>query len=81
MVSQLLTRVEKLEARVAPSGGILRCWSVVCDQGDEEAGEVLAHSHGFDPDDDSHLLMLHSIVTPDVQHAAPRAAYVLGANS
>lgn len=77
MVNPLLTRVGKLEAKVTPPETALCCWRVVCDEGDEVAGEALARSRGYDPDNDGHLLMLHSIVTPAVQRAESRPPYLI----
>lgn len=62
MVSPLIFRVDKLEAKIATPGSVLRCWRVVSDQGDEEAATALAQSQGFDPDNASHLLIVRSIV-------------------
>ena len=74
MASTLAARLEKLEARVAPPEANRRCWSVVCNKGDEEAATELAKSRGFDPDNESHYLIMRSIVTPagqDVKRFEP----------
>ena len=73
-MSTLAARLEKLEAKVAPPEANRRFWSVVCNKGDEEAATELVKSRGFDPDNESHYLILRSIVTPtgqDVQRFEP----------
>ena len=36
--------------------------NIVCNKGDEEAAMELVKSRGFDPDNDSHYLILRSLV-------------------
>ena len=76
MASTLAARLEKLEVRVAPPEANRRCWSVVCNKGDEDAATELAKSNGFNPDDESHYLILRSLVTPAGQEVQPREPYM-----
>ncbi|MEW9805305.1 hypothetical protein [Mesorhizobium marinum] len=77
MASTLAARLEKLEAKLAPPEAALRCWTVVCNEGDEAAAGVLAQAHGYDPDDDGHLLITRSIVTPAGRLPNRREPYLL----
>jgi hypothetical protein len=73
-VSPLISRLEKLEAKIDPPASSLCCWRVVSDQGDEEAATALAQSQGFDPDNASHLLIVRSIVARGEEPRGPRRA-------
>ncbi|MEW9838646.1 hypothetical protein [Mesorhizobium marinum] len=77
MASSLAARLDKLEAKVAPPESILRCWTVVCNEGDEADAKALARSRGYDPDDDGHLLVMRSIVAPAGRLPISRKPYLL----
>jgi hypothetical protein len=80
MVSPLISRLEKLEAKIGPPESALRCWRVVSDQGDEDTATALAQSHGFDRDNANHMLIMRCIVEHrEQQRAAPRSPYMLAA--
>ena len=78
MANPLTARLEKLEGQFPSPETVRRYWQVVCNKGDENAAMELVKSRGFDPDNDSHYLIMRSLVTPAGLEVKPCEPYVIG---
>ena len=77
MANPPTARLEKLEGQFPSPETVRRYWQVVCNKGDENAAMELVKSRGFDPDNESHFLILRSIVTPTWQDAERFEPYMI----
>jgi len=77
MANPLIARLEKLEAQFPSPETVRRYWQVVCNKGEESAAMDLVKSRGFEPDNESHYLILRSLVTPAGQEVQPLDPYMI----